>query len=126
MIKGVGTDIVQIPRIEKLISEYGDAFLQKTFTSGEVAYAEQKAKGDAQIFAAALAKRWAAKEAVVKALGIGFGNGIYWKDVEIVSGPGAPHVVIHSGNVYYASLSIKISMSDDYPVAVAFAVVSDK
>lgn len=123
MISGIGTDIVHIPRLEKLLAEFGEKFLQKTFTEAEHAYAEKKANGDPRILASTLAKRWAAKEATVKALGTGFGNGLHWRDVEITNDAnGAPHVSIHASNAYYHATTIKITMSDDYPYAVAFAV----
>lgn len=125
MITGIGTDIVHIPRIEALLSEFGDAFVNKSFTEAEKTYAEKKSNGDARKHACYLAKRWAAKEAVVKALGTGFGNGTHWRDIEITNNAeGQPHVIIHSNNAFYHNLNIHISMSDDYPNAVAFAIVS--
>ncbi len=124
-IEGIGTDIVHIPRIEKLIEEYGETFLNRVFTAGEQAYAHAKAKGDSRIFASTLAKRWAAKEATVKALGTGFGAGLHWNSIEVINTSGAPTIKLHnhteSSNSAHKFL---LSMSDDYPSATAFVLIT--
>lgn len=122
-IEGIGTDIVHIPRIEKLIEEFGAKFLDRIFTKAEQDYATNKAKGDVRIFASTLAKRWAAKEATVKALGTGFGNGLHWNDVEITSTDGAPTVSINGLSDTKPPRKIQLSMSDDYPNAIAFVII---
>ncbi len=91
-IFGIGSDIVRVSRIERLISETGDSFLQRIFTPGEIAYASARAR-PALHFAA----RFAAKEALVKALGCGFRDGIEWRDIEIQNnGLGQPRIILYN------------------------------
>lgn len=91
-MKGIGTDIIEIDRIRKSIDSYGDHFLNKLFTEKEIAYCNSK-KDPAIHFAA----RFCAKEAVVKALGTGFGKYIAWKDIEIEKDPlGKPSILLSS------------------------------
>ena len=93
MIQGLGTDIVEIVRIGEMIERHGELFLQRVYTDQEVAYC-QKRTASYQHFAG----RWAAKEAVLKALGTGWAKGIAWRDIEVVSFPsGQPRVAIHGG-----------------------------
>lgn len=80
MILGIGTDIVEIERIRKMIERHGDHFLQRCYTTSEIEYST-KHRDSAVRFAG----RWAAKEAVVKVLGTGFVQGITFHDVEVVS-----------------------------------------
>lgn len=82
MIYGVGIDIVQISRIEKALQRWGERFRNKVFTSGEVSYCQKKRKA-----AANYAARFAAKEAFVKALGVGMRRGIHWREIEVARGP---------------------------------------
>ena len=122
MILGIGTDITDIARIERLLAEQGQRFLGKCFTEQEVNYAQSSDHK-----AASLAKRWAGKEAVVKALGRGFGDGLYWKDVEILGG-GKPEIVIHQPHLIadYDQLTFHLSLSDDGGMALAFAIIEKK
>lgn len=124
MIEGIGTDIVHIPRIEALIEAHGQKFLDRIFTQHEQTYATQKSRGDAKIFASTLANRWAAKEAAVKALGTGFGNGLHWNDVEILSTGNVPQIRVHNLPETKPYRTFHLSMSDDYPNAVAFVVIT--
>src|SRR5512136_1628262 len=91
MVKGIGVDIIEIARVRRSIETLGDRFLQKVFTPGEIAYCS--AKNDRhQHFAA----RFAAKEAVSKALSTGWAGEFRWKDVEITNDDsGQPHVTLH-------------------------------
>ncbi len=82
MIYGIGIDLVQVRRIGESLQRWGERFEKKVFTSGEVRYCSQK-RNSASNFAA----RFAAKEAFVKALGIGIRRGVHWKDVEVERGP---------------------------------------
>jgi holo-[acyl-carrier protein] synthase len=124
-IEGVGIDTVHIPRIEKMIEEYGEKFLNKVFTANEQEYAKKKAKGDPRIFASTLAKRWAAKEATVKALGTGFGSGIHWNDIDIINiENSAPTIQIQGLSDNKPYRKYQLSMSDDYPNAVAFVIIT--
>lgn len=78
MIKGLGSDIIAVGRIQKVIDRQGDRFLTSVFTDREIAYC-QRYQRSAPHFAA----RFAAKEALVKALGTGLRHGLTWKDIEI-------------------------------------------
>ncbi len=90
MIKGLGIDIVEIRRIERNIVLYGEKFLRRIYTQAEQDYCETHHK-KARPYAA----RFAAKEAVVKALGTGFREGIGWQDIEILNDPlGKPQVIL--------------------------------
>lgn len=82
MIYGVGIDLVQIRRIEKALHRWGERFKNKVFTSGEVSYCQKKRNA-----AANYAARFAAKEAFVKALGVGMRRGIHWREIEVAHGP---------------------------------------
>jgi holo-[acyl-carrier protein] synthase len=86
---GHGVDLVDVSRIEKSVREHGERFLARCFTKGERAYAASNAKREYEHLAA----RFAAKEAVLKALGTGWSRGIAWTDVEVVRAPsGEPGV----------------------------------
>ena len=124
MIIGVGTDVLQIDRIEKLFDKYGEAFLKKNFHSKEIECfcAFESKKGIAY-----LAKRFAGKEAVAKALGSGVGEGLAFKDIVILNDElGAPYVEFSTSVIQnFSDKKIHISLSDDYPIAVAFVVISE-
>ncbi|MEX0726492.1 MAG: holo-ACP synthase [Planctomycetaceae bacterium] len=93
MIVGIGTDIVEIVRIGKMIERHGDLFLNRVFTAEEVRYCQRR-KNSFQHYAG----RWAAKEAVMKTFGTGFTRGIHWQDIEVVSKrSGEPVIRIHGG-----------------------------
>ena len=79
-IVGHGIDIIDIPRVERMIADHGERFLARCFTEGELAYCATSKKRQAEH----LAGRFAAKEAVLKALGTGWSGGIAWTDVEVV------------------------------------------
>ncbi len=80
MIYGIGIDIVSIGRIERMLEKWGPVFTERVFTPTEVAFCESKTK-PGQHFAL----RWAAKEAMLKALGLGLRGGIKWTDIEVVN-----------------------------------------
>ncbi|MGC2332145.1 MAG: holo-ACP synthase [Candidatus Acidiferrales bacterium] len=82
MIVGLGLDIAEIDRIEAAIVRHGASFLERLFTPSEVAYCE-KHKGRYERYAA----RFAAKEAAMKALGTGWGQGVRWRDIEVAREP---------------------------------------
>lgn len=93
MIVGLGTDIVEIVRIGKMIERHGEMFLRRVFTDDEIAYCQRR-KESYEHFAG----RWAAKEAVMKTLGTGFIRGISWQDIEIsAKTSGKPTVSLHGG-----------------------------
>jgi len=92
MILGHGIDLVDTPRIERLLSQHEGRFLDRVFTEGERAYCEAGGKQRVQRYAA----RFAAKEAVLKVLGTGWSGGIAWTDVEVVREPsGQPRVQLY-------------------------------
>lgn len=126
MIIGIGTDICDIRRIEKSIEKFGKRFLDKTFTESEQAYCESKARP-----AMSYAKRFAAKEAVAKALAGAETGALSWTSVEVQNDPsGRPFVVLTKDAKKRADLrcpkgqglDIHLSLSDDYPYATAFAI----
>lgn len=125
MIFGVGTDIIQIPRVEKLISKYGDSFQSRILHNEEITLLNDLPKAKHASF---LAKRFSAKEAVSKALGQGIGISLTFQAIVILNNNlGQPYVVIKSKNIQnLEKMHISISLSDDYPIALAFAVVSVK
>ncbi|HZM61314.1 MAG TPA: holo-ACP synthase [Vicinamibacterales bacterium] len=91
-IIGSGMDATEIGRIAEAITRYGDHFLRKVFTEGEIAYC--RGKRDAS---PSFAARFAAKEAAMKALGTGFSRGVYWRGIEVVRHHGPPSLRFHDG-----------------------------
>jgi len=92
-IIGIGMDATEIDRIEATIERYGDRFLRRIFTDGEIAYATRR-RNPAPHFAG----RFAAKEAAMKALGTGHSQGVLWRDIEVVRAPGGPpQLQFHGG-----------------------------
>jgi len=94
MIVAVGTDAIEVERIRRAVDhpQWGERFRQRVFTSGETAYCLKRAR-----YAESFAARFAAKEAVMKALGTGYGDGVWWRDIEVVRGSGRPTIVLHGG-----------------------------
>ena len=91
-IIGLGLDATEIDRVAKMIEEYGDRFLRRCFTDGEIAYCQAK-----RDFASSFAARFAAKEAAMKALGTGHSRGVYWTGIEVVRRHGPPRLQFHGG-----------------------------
>ena len=121
MIKGIGTDIVEIERIRGMLERHGDSFQQRCFTPDEIAYAN-KYKDPAVRYAG----RWAAKEAVVKVLGTGFIKGITFQDIEVLPlHTGQPHIqlsgeaAIRATNQQIETVLITISHAKLYATATA-------
>src|ERR1700694_120771 len=79
MIVGTGVDIAEVPRIRETIERFGDRFLRRVFTEGEIRYCERKARRFERYAAVC-----AAKEAGMKALGTGWSRGVRWRDIEVV------------------------------------------
>jgi holo-[acyl-carrier protein] synthase len=119
-IQGVGVDLVDVKRMEGIIAEQGERFLNRVFTERERLYCEGK-PNPAQHFAA----RFAAKEAVSKALQTGWSGTFRWKDVEVVNREtGAPQVLL--SNEMAAALAnsrIHLSLSHTEHTVVAFALI---
>ncbi|HWB32766.1 MAG TPA: holo-ACP synthase [Acidobacteriaceae bacterium] len=121
MVVGLGTDLMEIARIQDSIARFGDRFLSRVFTPGEIAFCVRK-KNAAESFAA----RFAAKEAAAKALGTGISRGISWQEIEVTRLPGhRPEILFHGRaadraaalGVQHAALSLTHSRD------VAMAVV---
>ena len=91
-IIGLGLDATDIARIAGTMERYGERFLQRIFTEGEVAYCTRR-----RVPAIHLAGRFAAKEAAMKALGTGHSHGVLWRDVEVVRRGGPPQLRLHGG-----------------------------
>lgn len=128
MIIGVGVDLVDARRIEKLIKGFGDQFLQRVFTEKERAYA-QTSSHPLRVYA----NRFAAKEAAVKALGTGMREGIGWQDIETLRVPSGPPQLYFYGKAHEKLLSLllpgtkeslHVSFSDEPPYSTAFVVIS--
>jgi holo-[acyl-carrier protein] synthase len=128
MILGLGSDIVDIRRIERTLERYGDRFVSRVFTEVE----RQKSDGRRNR-AASYAKRFAAKEACAKALGTGFRNGVYWRDLGVVNLPsGKPTMALTGGAAErLAALvpegmaaQIDLTITDDHPLAQAIVIIS--
>lgn len=128
MILGIGSDLVDIRRIEKVIARHGERFLGRIFTDVERAKAERRATR-----IDTYAKRFAAKEACAKALGTGFRKGVFFRDMGVVNLPsGRPTMQLTGGAL--AQLRritpegyeprIDVSLTDEYPIAQAFVVIS--
>lgn len=130
MILGIGTDICDISRIEKSIDKFGQRFIDKTFTPDEQSYCESKS-GKASYYA----KRFAAKEAVAKALATSSSGALSWLDVEVKNDPsGRPQAKLYRGAQDRLNAKtpdshkayVHLSLSDDYPYAVAYAIIEAK
>ena len=121
---GIGTDIIECDRIGRMLAQHGGRFTEHVFTEEEIRYCLGR-KITEQHFAG----RWAAKEAVLKALGTGWVAGIAWKDVEVLIQPGGkPIIRLHRGAAHKAAaleiadVLISISHCKSHATATAIAV----
>jgi holo-[acyl-carrier protein] synthase len=124
---GLGTDIIECLRIAKMIEKHGELFLQRVYTEHEVGYCSSR-KAANQHYAG----RWAAKEAVLKAMGTGWSRGIRWRDIEVkVELSGKPNVYLHStakdicNELGIADMLISISHCRSHATATAIAIGED-
>ena len=122
MIIGTGVDIAEVPRIRESIERYGDRFLQRIFTEGEIRYCEAKVTRFESY-----AARFAAKEAGMKALGTGWNNGVRWRDIEVVRQKGQrPTLQLHGqGAAIAAKLGLKniaLSLTHTSEQAIAHVI----
>src|SRR5450755_1077503 len=98
MIVGTGIDIAEVPRIAEFIARFGDRFLRRIYTEGEIRYCESKANRVERY-----AARFAAKEAGMKALGTGWNHGVRWRDVEVTrQAGGRPTMTFHGKAAEFA------------------------
>ena len=127
MIIGIGSDLIDIRRIEKTIAKHGDRFVSRVFTDVEQARAE----GRRQTMAS-YAKRFAAKEACAKALGCGISDGVFFKDMGVVNRPGGqPELELTGGAARRLEAmlpagtrpKIHLTITDDFPLAQAFVII---
>ena len=123
-IAGIGTDIVECLRIAQMIERHGELFLMRVYTPREIEYCSSR-KAATQHYAG----RWAAKEAVLKALGTGWAHGIQWTDVEVVNQMGGkPDIVLREVGLRISrekgidEIMISISHCKNYATAYATAV----
>jgi holo-[acyl-carrier protein] synthase len=127
MIIGIGSDLIDIRRVEKSLERFGTRFTERCFTEIE------RAKSDGRKNrAASYAKRFAAKEACSKALGTGLAQGVFWKDMGVVNLPGGkPTMRLTGGALERLSkmlpagheARIHITITDDFPLAQAFVII---
>ncbi len=117
MIIGIGTDCIKISRIKKIIDQYGDKFIGRIFT-----LQEQQPNATTNHYA----KRFAGKEAVLKAMGTGLRQGMTWHDINITNNQlGKPIVTLsgHTKTMLPQNATVHISLSDDKDMALAFVVI---
>ena len=127
-IFGIGIDVVEVDRIASAIERLGEPFLAKLFTTRERDYCEAQKKS-----ALHYAARFAAKEAVSKALGTGIGGQAGWLDLEITRDPsGAPKLILQGNAAEFAKqhgiteIQISLTHARDYAAANAIAIVGEK
>ncbi len=123
-IIATGTEIVETVRIAKMIETHGEQFLERVYTADEIEYCVQTADAPGHF-----ATRWAAKEAVLKAMGTGWAFGIKWTEVEVFNQPGGKPIMNITGKAKeiceergIADILISISHCKAYAVAYAVAI----
>jgi holo-[acyl-carrier protein] synthase len=130
VIIGIGSDVLDIRRLEKTIERHGERFLERIFTPVERAKAEKRTE---RIRASTYAKRFAAKEAASKALGTGFRAGVFWRDLGVVNLPsGQPTLRLTGGAAQRLAAitpaghraEIALTMTDEFPYAQAMVVIT--
>jgi holo-[acyl-carrier protein] synthase len=128
MILGVGSDLIDVRRIERTIERHGERFLERIFTPLERAKAEGRTRR-----IETYAKRFAAKEACAKALGTGIRHGVWWRDMGVVNMPSGRPTMLLTGGARKRldaltpkghQAQIDITITDEGPMAVAFVVIS--
>ena len=128
MILGVGSDLVDVRRIERVIARHGDRFILRIFTPTERAKAERRATR-----IETYAKRFAAKEACAKALGTGFRRGVFWRDLGVINLPsGRPTMELTGGALERLKAltppqheaRIDLTITDEGPMAQALVIIS--
>lgn len=127
IVLGMGSDLIDITRIEKTLARYGERFIDRVFTPVERAKSERRAKR-----AASYAKRYAAKEACSKALGTGFRSGVFWRDIGVVNLPsGQPTLALTGGAKERLDrmtppgmvAQIHLTITDEPPLAQAMVLI---
>ncbi len=124
---GLGSDLIDIRRIEKTLSRFGEKFKKRVFTDKEINKCDKRKQS-----AACYAKRFAAKEAAAKALGTGFRNGVYWRDLEVSNlASGKPTIIFHGNSeIHLQKISngektvVNLTITDEYPYAQAIVTIN--
>src|SRR4051812_42144135 len=125
MIVGTGIDIAEVPRIRQSIERFGDRFLQRIYTPGEIRYCDSKANRFERY-----AARFAAKEAGMKALGTGWNHGVRWRDCEVTRTPGGrPTMAFHGKAAEFAAKlgakNVVLSLSHTAEQAIAQVILEN-
>lgn len=132
LILGLGSDLIDIERVERTLERFGERFIGRCFTAAERAKAERR-RGAGRAYVATYAKRFAAKEAAAKALGTGFRAGVFWRDLGVVNLPGGrPSVVMTGGALARLQAltppgmeaRVDLTITDDWPLAQAMVIIS--
>jgi holo-[acyl-carrier protein] synthase len=127
MIIGLGSDLIDIRRIEKTLERHGARFIERIFTETE----QRKSEGRQQR-AASYAKRFAAKEACAKALGTGLSQGVFWKDMGVANLPSGKPIMRLTGGAQHRldkmtpkglTAVVHLTITDDFPLAQAFVII---
>jgi len=128
MILSVGVDLIEVARIQRALEDsgIGKRFRDRVYTAGEIAYCEKKGRGKYQTYAG----RFAAKEAVMKALGAGWGAKVSWSNIEVVRARGGkPEIALHNHTSAFAQkLGIRrllVSITHTAEHALAYVVAQD-
>ena len=133
MILGIGNDLIDIRRIERLLDRFGNRFIKRIFTDLEYTKGQKYLSINRSRSVAYYAKRFAAKEACVKALGTGFRSSISWQEIEVVSLSSGQPTLNLIGEAWRRlkhitppnmTAQIHLSLTDDYPFAHAIVVIS--
>jgi holo-[acyl-carrier protein] synthase len=128
MIIGIGSDLIDIRRIAETLERFGERFIRRVFTEAEIAKAERRATR-----VETYAKRFAAKEACSKALGTGFRQGVFWRDLGVVNLPsGRPTLQLTGGALQRLQAitppgmraEIHLTLTDEPPIAQAFVMIA--
>ncbi|MEI5677508.1 holo-ACP synthase [Mesorhizobium sp. CGMCC 1.15528] len=127
MIIGIGSDLIDIRRIEKSLERYGERFTARIFTEVEQEKSDRRKQR-----AASYAKRFAAKEACSKALGTGISHSVFWRDMGVVNLPGGKPTMHLTGGAAARlaemlpaghRAAIHLTITDDFPLAQAFVII---
>jgi holo-[acyl-carrier protein] synthase len=130
MIVGIGVDLCDIRRVEKVLARFGDRFIERVFTQAERERARRRTEA---LHAATFAKRFAAKEACAKALGTGFAQGVFHSDMGVVNLPsGRPTMVLTGGALARlqaitpegSTADVLLTITDEPPYAFAQVIIS--
>ncbi len=128
MIIGIGSDLIDIRRVEKTLARFGERFTERCFTDLERQKSDRR-----RLRAASYAKRYAAKEACSKALGTGFRKGVFWRDLGVVNLPGGKPTMKLTGGALRRleeitpagmDVQIDLTITDEPPIAQAMVIIT--